>query len=176
MRRFWLWLLALVGCAPTVYTNGVPNFAEVSPGLYRSGQPTDAGWVYLKSLGVKTVVKLNFEPTEGSDDTARSLGMDVHALSIQPEGDQDVWDDVLGTFKKPNGALLAEAVRLLRAATPDNATLVHCSHGQDRTGLAVGMYRRSLGWSKDRAWDEMIGRGFHPELVGLTTFWAEDVK
>lgn len=177
MKRLWLWLLALVGCTPTVYTNGVPNLAEVSPGLYRSGQPaTPEAWGYLQSLGIKTVVKLNFEPTEGSDDGARALGMDVHVLSIQPEGDQDIWDDIAGTFVKPNAGMLAEAVRLMRTGTPDNAVLVHCTHGQDRTGLAVGMYRRQLGWSKDAAWNEMVSRGYHPELVGLTSFWLQDVQ
>ena len=41
--------------------NGIPNFREVAPGVYRGGQPTTAGWAFLKSKGVRTTpVRGNF--------------------------------------------------------------------------------------------------------------------
>ena len=60
----------------------------------------------------------------------------------------------------------AEAVSI---ATP--GTFVHCSHGQDRTGLLVGLYRLKQGWAKTNAYTEMLTNGFHPALHGLHEFW-----
>src|SRR5207248_565682 len=67
VRVFALMTLICTGCvqsgntaasrAGTPVDRGVPNFRVVDQGVYRGGQPTEAGWAYLKSLGVKTVVK-----------------------------------------------------------------------------------------------------------------------
>jgi hypothetical protein len=51
---------------------------------------------------------------------------------------------------------------------------VHCEHGQDRTGLAVGCFRLSQGWSKDAAYAEMLVTGFHPALRGLQGRWDSE--
>lgn len=173
LRSLFAWLLALVGCTPTAYTHGIPNLAQVdgASNVWRGGQPTTAdGWAYLKSLGIKRVVKLNFEPTEGSDDGARAIGLEVHVHSIQPEGDVDVWDEVLGTFVRPSRDIIALALEELALGD----AFVHCTHGQDRTGLVVGEFRvQRQGWSRDDAWSEMIAHGFHPELVGLTSYWLD---
>ena len=45
-------VILLSACSPTVTSHGVPNLVQVEPGIWRSGQPTADGWVYLKSLGV----------------------------------------------------------------------------------------------------------------------------
>ena len=55
-------LLTWAACAPpTVITRGVPNLHAVRPGVWRGGQPTAAGWAYLREPGVKHVLKLNFD-------------------------------------------------------------------------------------------------------------------
>jgi hypothetical protein len=174
-------IVLLVGCRPAVIPSnpvGIPNLVEVAPGLWRSGQPTtDEQWAYLAQvLNIRTVVKLNFDG-EGSDEGAVRNGLRVEHLSIQPEGDIDVWDELVGTFKKPDPALVGEAVGVMSTARPGAGVLVHCTHGQDRTGLAVAAYRVIVdGWSKERAWDEAIQLGFHPELTGLDAFWVNNVE
>ena len=35
-----------------------PNLAQVEPGVWRGGQPTEQGWRDLRSLGITNVVKL----------------------------------------------------------------------------------------------------------------------
>ena len=70
--------------------SGIPNFHEVSPGVYRGGQPTSAGWAFLKSKGVRTVVKLNLA-SEGSDEGATKLGMTVIDASGPPSSVKDVF-------------------------------------------------------------------------------------
>ena len=150
----------------TVYDHGVPNLSLVAPGLYRSGEPsTPEAWAYVKSLGVKQVVKLNFE-REGSDDGARQAGLEVLYVPIQPEGDKDVFDNLKNTFVKPSETDLRTALYYL-----ESGTLVHCTHGQDRTGLVVGLYRLKHGASKEAAYKEMLEHGFHPELHGLHEYW-----
>jgi len=127
-----------------------------------------ADWAHLKALGITQVVKLNFA-SEGSDDGAAAAGLQVIVLSIQPEGDQDVFDDVKDTFVQPNKQALAAAVTAMQSGA---ITLVHCTHGQDRTGTAVGLWRvMCCGWNKDAAYEEMLEHGFHLELHGLHEFW-----
>ena len=180
------------GCSQTVSTNGVPNLELVecrdasnrvippnpdgtcpagATGIWRSGQPTTADqWSYLKSLGVRTVIKLNFE-SEGSDQGAKDIGLDVHVLSIQPEGDRDILDNVAGTFVRPDIAKIAEAERLMATG---GGVLVHCTHGQDRTGWIVGAHRvLHEGVSKSAAHDEMVKHHFHDTLHGLHELWED---
>ncbi len=166
-------LLTLVSIAcvnsPTVLTHGVPNLVKVEANLWRAGQPTTLEqWQYLKSLGITQVVKLNFE-TEGSDKGAESVGMKVHVLSIQPEGDLDLLDNITHTLVHPDATRLDEAEQVIESG---GGVLVHCTHGQDRTGLVVGRYRvLHDGWTKDAAYAEMRKNNFHQALKGLHEAW-----
>jgi protein tyrosine/serine phosphatase len=164
-----LWLLLASACSSTTYQHGVPNLVQVRPGLWRSGQPISLDdWKYLQNLGVKHVVKLNFE-SEGSDDNAQILGMQVYVLSIQPNGDVDLFDSLANTFVHPDPVLLDEAERVIET---HDGVLVHCTHGWDRTGLVIGRERVLFEqWDKDRAYAEMLARGFHPYLHGLHEAW-----
>jgi protein tyrosine/serine phosphatase len=52
--------------------------------------------------------------------------------------------------------------------------LVHCTHGQDRTGWVVGAYRVLYeGVSKSVAYDEMLKHNFHEVLHGLHEAWED---
>lgn len=165
--------LMMLGCSASVPTPAkIPNLYQVKSGLWRSGQPTTAEhWSELKSLGVTRVIKLNFE-TEGTDDGARTAGLVVYELSIQPDGDTDVFDAIANSFTRPDPARLAEAQSILRFGA--GAVLVHCTHGQDRTGFVVGQSRVLVdGWSKSQAYSEMLDYGFHPLLRGLREAWED---
>ena len=155
-------LLTLAGCStvPTI-THGVPNFAQVSYGIYRGGQPTIEGWQYLKSLGVTNVVKLN-EISEGSDQPAIDLGMTVcyHPINF---ADQAVL--------KPNKKDFLEAVSQIVPGT-----YVHCEHGQDRTGLCIGAWQVLIEHvDKNIAYKEILAHDFHKILHGLNDFWEDDI-
>ncbi|MDN0073755.1 tyrosine-protein phosphatase [Crenobacter sp. SG2303] len=162
-----------VGCAMESFAtqgqpadHGVPNFRTVDSGVYRGGQPTAEGWAYLKSLGVRTVVKLDL-PSEGSDEEAARLGMTVVDASGPPS-------DLKNFYEAPNPARIRLAVETLE---DENRwpIYVHCLHGQDRTGLIVGLFRvRHDHYTKSQAFTEMRENNFHWALFpGLVDVWED---
>jgi len=132
----------------------------VSASLYRSGQPSAAGFRRLASeIGIRTVVNL------------RQFHSDLDELAGTELGHEHLW-------VAPWAPDREEVVRFLRIATdPDRVpVLVHCMHGADRTGLFVAAYRVVVeGWSKEDAIGEMTGPsfGFHSILGNLVTWFEE---
>jgi protein tyrosine/serine phosphatase len=52
--------------------------------------------------------------------------------------------------------------------------LVHCEHGEDRTGLAIAAWRvRACKWTKEAAMAEALKYGYRRWLnYGLNKTWA----
>jgi hypothetical protein len=153
-------LSALCSCTSLNRTHGIPNFDRVTADVFRGGQPTHEGWLYLQSLGVTNVVKLNRE-SEGSDAEAETLGMTVHRFPISYQ------KQILG---RVSSNTVWHAVQCI---TPH--TFVHCEHGQDRTGLVVACDRVAMNTPKQVAEQEMLRHGFHKSLRGLWEFWEDRV-
>lgn len=138
----------------------IDNFHLVHEGIYRGALPGATGLAYLSDLGVRTVVDLvtDDEGARGEAAIADALGLRHVWVPLSPvfgpsERDMDTILDVLEDS----------------SAYP---IFVHCRHGEDRTGLAIGLHRiRHDGWERSRAYDEMLERGFHPYLVGLTQYF-----
>ena len=159
----------LVAC-----TDGIPNLHTVPSThhvVYRGGQPTAEGWAHLRSLGVTTVVKLN-DPTEsfnqGEDAPAVAQGMRVLVNTMHPIGGDDPFELLLG----PSFSQAAQAVQGI--ATAPGPVYVHCSHGRDRTGLIVGLYRVFIdGVTPEVAHAEMLADGFRSINRGLDNVWDD---
>lgn len=161
MKRIFAICLALCSCAgPAPTSHGIPNFHAVAPGIWRGGQPSDTGWAYLKSIGVTRDLKLNTD-REGSDSGAEVVGIRIlrHPINLEQQ--------IIG---RPDKATIDSAVSDIIPGT-----FIHCEHGEDRTGLIVGIWRhRVQGWDKAKAYGEMIALGFHPILHGLWEAWEEE--
>ncbi len=138
----------------------IKNFlkVEVDYPLYRGGQPnTQADWDSLWALGIKRVIKLNMD-YEGADAVPATVPLmkcPIDLIHMMVGGiDQQAIVDTVGFI--------------------DSGTFVHCTHGQDRTGLIIAIYRLTkCDWSKKKAQQEMLKLGFHKEMLGLWRFWKK---
>jgi len=135
----------------------IENFHTVTLGVYRSGQPkTRDDWMSLPN-DVTRVVKLNL----ASEDVDQPpTGVEIRYHGMPPATALQLFD--------------APKLDDVLAATQDivPGTLVHCEHGQDRTGLVVACYRVLSGqMTIDEARKETLALGYHVELVGLDEAW-----
>ncbi len=170
-------LTACSGYKDTFTPEGTPNLVQVAPGLWRMGQPPTAkAWRELRTRIAPAaidvaVIKLNDE-SEGTDYPAEDFGWKVARLPIPPE-DGKPWS----VLARPDRKTVEQIVQLVSDFRSLGFVVVwHCSHGRDRTGLIsalVGM--RLLGWSKDRAWQDMQSHGFRWELPALDSYWITEV-
>lgn len=161
-------MLWLAGCATTPASD-LPNLKIVDAGFYRSGQPTAMGFKWLEDHeNLAMVLKLNTE-SEGTD----SIGDDSAAARFVTVVNFPItFDQQLGLDPIDLNAL-AKIIEEL----PHYGTLIHCQHGEDRTGLAVAMHRVLVdGWTTDAAEKEMLANGFHTSLAGLWYAWHQFKK
>ncbi|KXU35700.1 hypothetical protein AXE65_05850 [Ventosimonas gracilis] len=169
----WHWLvllLAALSCsahadqAPRPPHWSVPidnrlNLHQVDAKLYRSALPDTEAVDPLKALGIVSVVNFYQE----SD--ARWIGnadlQEIHLpLRTRWFDDEDALD----------------ALRSLRGAQEKGPVLIHCKHGQNRTGLVVALYRMVYqGWSKAEALAEMRSFGGSEKRMEHAEDYLEDV-
>jgi protein tyrosine/serine phosphatase len=148
----------------------ITNFHVVRSGrLYRGARPGDAGLAYLKKIGVKTIVDLEttglFEPTSDSDIANEKAEAAKLGLVFRAEP--------MSSYLPVSNSRVNEVMSIL--ADPKAAPVyVHCAHGQDRTGLIIGLERvEDQSWPPQRAYDEMKADGFHPILENLNHYFEE---
>jgi protein tyrosine phosphatase (PTP) superfamily phosphohydrolase (DUF442 family) len=155
--------------AAEVVAGPIMNFAKVSPGLYRGARPTDEGLAHLKKIGIRTIVDLE-------------IGDLIEATPAQIDHEKQVATELGFVFvRRPmsafqpfvSDAAMNETLAILAdpAARP---IYVHCKHGQDRTGLVIGLERvLSEGWDPADAHAEMLALGFHTFFWGLEHYYEE---
>jgi tyrosine-protein phosphatase SIW14 len=123
---------------------GLPNFGQVTPTLYRGGQPSADGFERLASMGIKIVV----DTTRSTHDEAlvEKLGMTYVALPWYCSFPKDrVFDRFMEIVRK----------------NPQAKIFVHCRLGEDRTGMMIAAYRMAQdGWTARQAMIEMHDFGF----------------
>ena len=126
---------------------GVSNFAEITPHLYRGGQPHGTGLESLAKMGITTVVDVRLTGADKEKAAAKKLGMDFVALP---------WHCMF-----PKDDVIAKFLAYIREH-PDKKIFVHCRYGDDRTGMMIAAYRMAFeGWSAPEARQEMNKFGFH---------------
>jgi protein-tyrosine phosphatase len=157
--------LPLLGCAgmyptpqppPPLGGVGVARFDRVSKDIYRSAQPSLRELIEVQQrYGIKSVLKLN----RGSDPAPPGI-----SVVNQP----------LDALSEPSHEQLEEILRAIDQAP--KPLLIHCTHGEDRTGLIVALYKMSrLGVPLETAYTDMMRRGFHP-YSGVFKAWVREVK
>ncbi len=146
--------------------NGVSNFAEVTPNLYRGAQPERGGLESLAKMGINTVIDVRLTGADKEGAAAKKLGMDFVALP---------WHCLF-----PKDDAFARFLKYIREH-PDKKVFVHCRYGDDRTGMMIAAYRMAVeGWTADEARKEMNAFGFHKvicaSLVGYEKSFPERLK
>ncbi|MFZ0321864.1 MAG: dual specificity protein phosphatase family protein [Candidatus Sulfotelmatobacter sp.] len=125
--------------------NGVPNFGEVTPTLYRGGLLNTTGLKALAKMGVSVVIDTHANDVS-EERTARSLGMKYVAIP---------WH-----CPRPHDKVFAKFLEVVHE-NKGKKIFVHCRLGDDRTGMMVAAYRMAEeGWTADEAMNEMRTFGF----------------
>lgn len=126
------------------------NFYEVTPLLYRSAMPSKSKIKVIEAQHIFTIISLI------KDDDKEWLGDNkkINYISFPIHADRVTDDDVL------------YILRLIKQSqSKGEAVLLHCKHGQNRTGLFVAMYRIvDQDWTKQSAVWEMAKGGYSTDL------------
>jgi tyrosine-protein phosphatase SIW14 len=158
--------VAVAACASR-QASDLPNFAVVTRDqVYRGGQPTKSGFEVLKKLGVRTVIKLDYDDEGPNHESPDELPSPLKPVNYSmPPSDVGQW------FERAQADRIRQAADVLGDES-NWPVYVHCLHGEDRTGIVVGEFRVLHDhWTKQRAYAEMKRHGFHPELLGLQKAW-----
>lgn len=142
---------------------GIPNFQSVTDQIVRGGRPGNGDLANLQNrIGVRTVINLeNKQPIIDQErQTATQLGINFYSSPMSAAArptDRQV-DEILSVLKDQKNFPI----------------FIHCHHGQDRTGLIVGIYRVEVqGWTPAKAYQEMLGLGFHPDITTLDQYFRD---
>src|SRR5271167_1814587 len=131
----------------------IERFLEVSPGIYRGARPDAVGLMALARIGVKTDLDLEDATSVVQQETGVAQSMGMKVISKPMSG-----------FWTPDDKEVDEILSILDDSA-NYPIFVHCEHGEDRTGLIIGLYRVfHQGWKPATAYTEMKTDGFHPEL------------
>ena len=156
-NRFALLIFVVAVCPQSVLCQDdakhkdLPNLYRVNDGLYRGGQPTEAGLKQLAQLRIKTVVNLRDDDERAQVEGAATVAAGLRYFNLP-----------LSDFHKPNDQEVAKVLSIINA--PENQPVfVHCKRGADRTGTIIAIYRiEHDGWTDTRAKQEAetFGLGF----------------
>ena len=126
---------------------------EVAPGIFRSAQPDSEDLRAMRERGVRTVLVLRTGVPKQERETAARVGLEVvhvpmDGTSIPSMEEVDrALDVILDASKRP--------------------VLVHCAHGEERTGAVIAAYRVVVqGWDPAAAEAEATRLGFGFDDLG----------
>jgi tyrosine-protein phosphatase SIW14 len=129
---------------------GIPNFGQVTPLLFRGGQPTTDGYRELKQMGVEVVVSFRHETGENTLERRAVEALGMRFVNMPWHAWDTPTDDQVGRFF------------MLLAANRQTKIFIHCQQGRDRTGVMMALYRIAVDhWCADSAVAEMNAYHYH---------------
>jgi uncharacterized protein (TIGR01244 family) len=134
---------------------GVPRSAQLSPEIYRGGQPTPEGLKSISERGIKTIITLR------GRDEVMSENQPIEEAYAKNNGIAFKRYPIPGV---PSVRDALQVIALIEAA--EKPVLVHCLNGSERTTTILGFYRlRHEGWSIDQVLAEAdsYGIGFRTQ-------------
>lgn len=123
---------------------GIPNFGQVTPTLFRGGQPSPEGFETLAHMGIAVVVDTG--RSKRDERFIKNLGMTYISLP---------W-----YCPFPKDKVFERFIEITRE-NPGKKIFVHCRLGDDRTGMMIAAYRMGQqGWTAKEAMQEMHEFGY----------------
>lgn len=157
---FCLSLFFAAGAVEAREVVDLPNRAIVTENILRGGRPSDEGLKQLKSLNVRTLMNLE-----------NDMNAVQHEMSVTKELGLVEISSPMYSLYAPTDAQV-DAVLAVLQDSRNFPIYLHCKHGQDRTGMIVGLYRVFVqGWTPQDAYREMRSLGFHPILWNLDRYF-----
>jgi tyrosine-protein phosphatase SIW14 len=148
--------------AQPIETTSLKNFYKLDDHVYRSAQPDEKGFEYLKTMGIRNI--LNLRDYHNDDSGTKTPGMNLFRVPMDA-----------GTIKTVD---VVAALRFIKRA--EGPVLIHCWHGSDRTGTISAFYRIAfLNWPKEDAINELVqgGFGYHSIYKNIPDFIRQaDIK
>jgi protein-tyrosine phosphatase len=142
-------LIGLLLCGLPVWAASVPgidNFYQVNQKVYRGAQPTDDGFKYLSSVGVKLVIDLREHDQRAAHEESVVKADGMQYLNVPMTG-----------MTPPTAAEMSKILALLEDGN-SGPVFVHCKRGADRTGAVIAAYRIDHDqWENSRALSEAMG-------------------
>jgi protein tyrosine phosphatase (PTP) superfamily phosphohydrolase (DUF442 family) len=130
------------------------HFAQINghPGILRGSAPTEQEVRYLHDVWkVKRIVSLDQSSGNTIAQICQKLG--IHHVIFPLE----MTEAVDGTINKLK-------MRIRSLLDTEQPVFIHCKHGEDRTGLAIALYRVMTGWDCGAALREARTFGFGNNL------------
>ncbi|MCM8774368.1 MAG: tyrosine-protein phosphatase [Candidatus Omnitrophica bacterium] len=152
---FILCILLISECAYLTYIQDpfvdIPNFSKVNDYIYRGGYPKNKGYIYLKSLGIKTIV--NFSGKNKRFFYEQKI---VHDYGF------NLVHIPLSIYSEPEDEKVIKFLKIL--LNPKlQPVFVHCTNGRDRTGVMIAVYRVvGEGKGVKESYKEALRYGFRP--------------
>ena len=121
----------------------IDNFGRINENYYRGGQPESEDYAALASLGVKTVIDLTSDDTNGDEQQrVESVGMSYVRIPMT-------------THEPPTEAQQQQFLSIVNDPQ-SQPVFVHCVGGRHRTGVMTAIYRMTQdGWTAEQAFKEM---------------------
>ncbi|KAL5345907.1 tyrosine-protein phosphatase siw14 [Pseudogymnoascus australis] len=128
------------------------NFGTILPGIYRSGYPESEDYEFLRDLSLRTIVTLvDKDYPEGYQTFMQSNGINHVVIKMEGTKKVDIPQSVMNSILE---------VVMDRQNHP---LLLHCNQGRHRTGCAVAVIRKVLGWSVESTLNEYTSFA-HPKV------------
>lgn len=140
----------------------LPALKQVSPVILRGGRPSKYGIQQLKEMGIKTIINIDNDEDKLKKEKKWAAKEELEYVSIP-----------LSWWHSPSNKDISQILSLINDETKQ-PVFIHCKHGEDRTGMIIGLYRVfSENWTPENAYNEMLDLGFHPMLWALDDYFKE---
>lgn len=140
----------------------LPVLRQVTPTILRGGRPSQYGIQQLKELGIKTIINLENDDDVIWKEKKWAAKQEMRYITVP-----------MSWWYSPSN----HDISFLLETMTDESKLpifIHCKHGEDRTGMVVGLYRVfKEQWTPSQAYEEMLDLGFHPALWALDDYYKE---